>query len=158
MPQDLLPGLRARRTQIQEEMRIRIDELDRLIALVSDSESNPNQAQIDSGSRRRRGEFTINNIFELPILNGLLGKPMLTTKEMATLLPGKKIGPLVSAWRRRARTAGVVFDDLVERTTTPTGDVAFSLTEEGRLVFGSVVQPTLKPTSAGYAPDYPKIS
>ena len=131
-------------------MRIRIDELDRLIALVSDSElPNPNPAQSDIG-RRRRGTkgITIRDVIELPILNGLLAKPLLTTKEMATLLPGKKIGPMVSAWKRRAVAVGVVFDDLIARTTTPTGDVAFALTPEGRRVFGLVVQPTLQPTSA----------
>ena len=159
MPQNLLEPLRARRTEIQEEMRIRLDELDRLIALVADSEQpDPNPGlNPDQGSgthRRRRGEeVKIGDIIERPIMAGLLAAPALTTKEMANLLPGKRIGPLVSAWKRRSVAAGVVFDDLVERSMTPSGDVAFSLTAEGRRVFGSVARTesalVQEPASAG---------
>lgn len=146
MPQNLLAQLRARRTQIQEEMRIRLDELDRSISLVADSEPpNPvtdgNSTQSSSKLRRRRGEeVTLGDIIERPILNGLLATDILTTKQMASLLPGKKIGPLVSAWKRRAVAAGVVFDDLIQRKMTTSGEVAFSLTAEGRRVFGPVAQ------------------
>ena len=160
MPRNLLAQLRARRTQIQEEMRIRLDELDRLInlvVLVGDSElPNPNPDQSPdqgSGRRRRRGEeVKIADIIEPPILAGLLETPLLTTKEMAALLPGKKIGPLISAWKRRSVAAGVVFDDLVERSMTPAGGIAFALTVEGRRVFGSVTEPEgdpEQPTTAG---------
>ena len=139
----MLSELRTRKIQIQEEMRIRLDELNRLIARVEESESPTTiQAKSISGSRSRRStkEFKISDIIERPILNGLLATQTLTTKEMATLLPGKKIGPLVSAWKRRAVKAGVVFNELVKRSTTSTGNVAFSLTDEGRRVFGRVVQ------------------
>ena len=139
----LLSDLHARKIQIGDEMRVRLDELDRLISLVTGLESpTPIQAQSVSGSRSRRStkEFKIGDIIERPILNGLLATQTLTTKEMATLLPGKKIGPLVSAWKRRAVKAGVVFDELVKRSTTPTGNVAFSLTDRGRSVFGPVAQ------------------
>lgn len=147
MPKDhLVAQLRSRRSQIQEEMRIRLDELDRLINLVVDSDlPNPitdlNSGQSGNKRRRRRGEeVTLGDIIERPILSALLATDTLTTKQMASLLPGKRIGPLVSAWKRRAVAAGVVFDDLVQRNTSTSGDVAFSLTPEGRRVFGSVAQ------------------
>ena len=141
MPSDLLAELRSRRSQIQEEMRIRLDELDRLIALVADSElPNPNPTQSDGGRRRRRGKVTVSEIIDRPVLNALLATGTVTTKEMAAILPEKRIGPMVSAWKRRAEAAGVVFDNLVEKSLTPAGDKAFSLTEEGRRVFDEALK------------------
>ena len=139
MSQDVLAQLLIRRDEIRAEMKIRLDELDRLVNLVSGSTT-----QSDNGSRlrRRRKDVTIGDIIERPILDRLLTAELVTTKEMATILPDKKIGPLVSAWKRRAVAAGVVFDDLVERSTTHVGDVAFSLTSKGQHVFGLVVKPT----------------
>ena len=139
MSQDVLAQLLIRRDEIRAEMKIRLDELDRLINLVSGLTT-----QSDNGSRlrRRRTDVTIGDIIERPILDRLLAADLVTTKEMATILPDKKLGPLVSAWKRRAVAAGAVFNDLVERSTTPAGDVAFSLTTEGRHVFGLVAKPT----------------
>ena len=146
MPQNLLAQIRARQAQLREELRIRLDELDQFSSLVADSQPpNPvtdgNSTQSNSKLRRRRGEeVTLGDIIERPILSGLLATDVLTTKQMASLLPGKKIGPLVSAWKRRAVAAGVVFDDLIQRNMTTSGTVAFSLTAEGRRVFGPVAQ------------------
>ena len=140
MPDDLLAGLRARRNDIQTEINIRLDELDQLIAIVSKSTTETSQLGNGIPSRRRGKEFTIGDIIELPIMNALLAEETVTTKEMSALVPGKKMGPLVSAWHSRAKSAGFVFEALVEKRMTPDGEKAFSLTPEGRHVFGSVAQ------------------
>lgn len=150
MPSNLLAELRSRRSQIQEETRVRLDELDRLIALVADSDlPNPKPTRSDGGRRRRRGKVTVSEIIDRPVLNGLLATGTVTTKQMADLLPGKRIGPMVSAWKRRAEAAGVVFDDLIEKSMTSSGDTAFSLTEEGRRVFDGALRAS--PASASDA-------
>jgi len=55
---------------------------------------------------------------------------------------------MVSAWKRRANSAGFVFDDLVERTSTPDGQAALSFTDEGRRVFGEVAAATAEEAEA----------
>ena len=141
MPHDLLAPLRARRKDIQTEMKIRLDELDQMIARVSESTTETTQSDNGSRSRRRGKETTIGDIIERPILDALLvaAEPV-TTKKMAGLVQGRRMGPLVSAWHRRASAAGFVFEALVEKSMTPDGEKAFSLTPEGRHVFGSVAQ------------------
>ena len=142
MPRDQLAPFLARRKEIQAEMKIRLDELDRLIALVSESTTETTQSDNGSRSRRSGKKTTIGDIIERPILNALLlaAEPV-TTKEMTALVQGRRLGPLVSAWHRRAFAAGVVFEELVEKSMTPGGEKAFSLTPEGIRVFSSVAQP-----------------
>ena len=123
MTEDLLAELHARRN----EMQTRLDEVTRMIELVT--------PKAPPKSRRRAKTTAVGDIVEPVIVNALLTKPSLTTGEMALLLPGKRPGPVVSAWKRRAKSAGVVFDDLVERSTTLDGQAAFSLTDKGRQVF-----------------------
>ena len=140
MPQNFVAQLRTRRSQIQEEMRIRLDELDRLIAMAADSElPDPNPAQ--NGNRRRRVKVVaIGDIIERPILQGLLNAESLTAKQMSALIPGQKLGPLVSAWSRRAESAGIVLGEILKRSMTPAGEKAYALTSDGRRIFGGAVQ------------------
>ncbi len=131
MTQDLLAELHARR----KEMQARLDEVNRLIELVT--------PKAPPRPRRRRAKTTtVGDILEPEILHALLTQLHLPTGEIALLLPGKRPGPMVSAWKRRAQSAGLVFDNLVERTSTPDGQAAFSLTDEGRRVFGEVAAAT----------------
>ena len=145
MAQDMLAQFLARRDEIRAEMTIRLNELDRLIKLVSETTSEPTNSGNGNQRRRRAREATFSDIIETPILNRLLSSDhLVTTKEMAALVPGKKMGPLVSAWKRRATAAGFVFENLVEKSVTAAGQNAFSLTPEGRRVLGPVGQLALK--------------
>ena len=142
MSQDLLVELRARRAQVEDEMRIRIDEIDRLITQISESDLPVNsqsvqaKSKIVTGKRRRQSTTTASDIIERPILEAMMKTGSLTSKEIASILPGKRMGPLVSAWVHRSNTVGVVFSDLVTRSVTPDGNKVYSLTPEGRRVLG----------------------
>ena len=123
-------------------MRIRLDELDRLIAVVEKNKPSSQQPR-SSGSRlRRRRKPTLGEIIDRPILEVLLQKAV-TTAEMVKLLPsGSRVGPTISAWKRRAAAADVVFDDLVQRSTNAAGEKVYALTPEGKRVFsGALSQP-----------------
>ena len=132
MTNDLLAELQERRKQIEREMQARIDEVDRMIDLAT-------PASPPSPRRRRTKAVSVTEIIEPQVLHALLATQVLTSQQMSRLLPGKKLGPMVSAWKRRAKSAGVVYDELVERAETPDGHYALSLTDEGRRVFGAAV-------------------
>ena len=144
MSQYLLVELRSRRAQVEDEMRIRIDEIDRLITQISESDLPVNSQSVQATSkivtgkrrRRRQSTTTASDIIERPILEAMMKTGSLTSKEIASILPGKRMGPLVSAWVHRSNTVGVVFSDLVTRSVTPDGNKVYSLTPEGRRVLG----------------------
>ena len=144
MSQDLLVELRARRAQVQDEMRVRLDEIDRLIARISESDLPLNRQSVQATSkivtgnsrRRRQSTTTAGDIIERPILEAMMKAGSLTAKEITSILPGHRMGPLVSAWMRRSNTVGLVFDDLVTRSVTTDGNKEYSLTPEGRRVLG----------------------
>ena len=144
MSQDPLVELRARRAQVEDEMRIRIDEIDRLITRISESDLPVNSQSVQATSkivtanrrRRRQNTTTASDIIERPILEAMMKTGSVTTKEIASILPGQRMGPLISAWMRRSSTFGVVFSDLVTRSVTPDGNKVYSLTPEGRRVLG----------------------
>ena len=72
MSQDLLVELRARRAQVQDEMRVRLDEIDRLIARISESDLPLNRQSVQATSkivtgnsrRRRQSTTTAGDIIE----------------------------------------------------------------------------------------------
>ena len=139
MTNGLLAELQARRKQIERELQeierelqARIDEVDRMIDLAT-------PASPPSPRRRRTKAFSVTEIIDPEVLHALLATQVLTSQQMSRLLPGKKLGPMVSAWKRRAKSADVVYDELVERVETPDGDYALSLTDEGRRLFGAAV-------------------
>jgi len=131
MTYEWLAELRMRRNEIENEMRARLDEVDRMIARAA-AETSPKPR------RRRSKPLTVGDIFEPPVLRALLTTPSLSTGELALLFPGKRLGPIVSAWKRRARSASVDFDELVQQTSTSDGRKAYSLSDEGRRVFLAV--------------------
>ena len=139
---DVVAELRERKAAIQAEMTARLDEIDRFIRMLSVSgNTDAGRVSIQNGSRRPRGRvFSVEEIIERPILVSLIEKDELSTREMAGLVPDKKIGPLVSAWKRRAVSAGLRFDDLVEKRTTTSGGNLFALTQEGRRVFSAALK------------------
>ena len=51
MSQYLLVELRARRAQVEDEMRIRIDEIDRLITQISESDLPVNSQSVQATSK-----------------------------------------------------------------------------------------------------------
>ena len=144
MSQDLLVELRARRAQVEDEMRIRLDEIDRLITRISKSDLPLNRQSVEATSkivtgnsrRRRQSTTTAGDIIERPILEAMMKTGSVTNKEIASILPGQRMGPLISAWMRRSKTVGVIFDDLVTRIVTPDGNKVYKLTPEGRRVLG----------------------
>ena len=120
-------------------MRIRIDEIDRLITQISESDLPVNSQSVQATSdkivtgkrrRRRQSTTTASDIIERPILEAMMKTGSLTSKEIASILPGSRMGPLVSAWVHRSNTVGVVFSDLVTRSVTPDGNKVYSLTRQ----------------------------
>ena len=153
MAQALLERLLARRERLQTDMQVRLDELDQLIKLVESEPENLNPTTTNNtttaASRRRRpSATTISDIIERPILEALMKAQTLTSSEIAAMVPGKRMGPLISAWMSRARAVNLVFEDLVTRSVMPDGEKAYSLTSEGRHVFSEVVGNSAKSASA----------
>ena len=95
MSQDPLVELRARRAQVEDEMRIRIDEIDRLITRISESDLPVNSQSVQATSkvvtgkrrRRRQSTTTASDIIERPILEAMMKTGSVTTKEIASILP-----------------------------------------------------------------------
>ena len=126
---DVLAILRARRREIECELALRLDEVDRLIERAT-PKAPPRPAGGTPGRRSRA--LTVSDIFGPEIRHALLTTAAVTTADIKRLLSTTQPGPTVSAWNRRARTLGVELDEIVERTAMEGGGVGYSLTEKGR--------------------------
>ena len=137
MSNDFAAKLRVRRERVEAEMQGRLDELDRAIELAM-SEARPSSRSAERKGGRRPQATTLDDIFEPAILRELRTRTAVSTAVIERLFPDTPVGPMVSAWKRRAESSGFDFDELVKRTKVP-GErrFAYSLTAKGRELLGA---------------------
>ena len=96
------------------------------------SASDPGERAPTEKPRARRSAASLSTLIDKRIVSVLVSKGYMPASEIQEISGAKRFGPVISGWKRSARTLGFDLDTLLTRDTDDqTGEVIYRITAEG---------------------------